>query len=263
MEALRPWPGPDEARILWFTVEGSPPYLEVGGEADLSGFQFREQFRADWPLTWSVPGSLEPGRSGVVVGERRRIPFGTQRFHVRIELFGPESAIRPRHRFSSLAAADLPERAEEFPTAIAALPGPLGPPSRAFGLTQVAFRGRPERELLARVVEWMDRDLAFARLPLIRRSLDLSRIELEGLVWTPVDLEAGAPWGAAGDLLRAGERWVFLYQDLGESGILDEDDLCLDFDKGPAVRRLREIFMGEGLVERAALSEARAREEER
>ena len=38
----------DDVRVLWFTVEGVPPYLEVTEAADLEKLQFRETFRADW-----------------------------------------------------------------------------------------------------------------------------------------------------------------------------------------------------------------------
>ena len=58
----------------------------------------------------------------------------------------------------------------------------------------------------------------------------------------------------AGDLLRVGERWVVLLEDRGISGRADRDDLCLDFDKGPRVNRIGDVFTGDGLIEWASIS---------
>ncbi|HKI85531.1 MAG TPA: hypothetical protein VKA53_02180, partial [Thermoanaerobaculia bacterium] len=58
--ALRQWDQPQEARILWFTVEGTPTYLKVESDQDLDRFHFEENYRADWARAWTIPGSLEP-----------------------------------------------------------------------------------------------------------------------------------------------------------------------------------------------------------
>ena len=57
-----------------------------------------------------------------------------------------------------------------------------------------------------------------------------------------------------GDLLRVGERLVILLQDRGIAGTLDYDDLCFDFFRGASVRPLREVFVGDGLVEWTSFS---------
>lgn len=59
-DRLRRWERPLEPRIRWFTVEGSPPYLELASESDFERFRFEELYRPDWPLAWSVPGLIEP-----------------------------------------------------------------------------------------------------------------------------------------------------------------------------------------------------------
>ena len=68
-----------------------------------------------------------------------------------------------------------------------------------------------------------------------------------------MEINGESPWGgegmASGDLLRAGERLVVLYEDRGTFGVLDAADLCFDFFKGAAVRRLDEVFSGDGLLE--------------
>ena len=51
-----------------------------------------------------------------------------------------------------------------------------------------------------------------------------------------------------------GERFVILAYDQGDPGRLDDGDLGFDFDKGAVLRRLGEIFTGEGLVEWAPLA---------
>ena len=73
---------------------------------------FREVFRSDWARAWSIPGDLQPSRErqevrDMVTGLPR---FGTQRFHVRIEMFGPKSSITPEVRLRSPQATDLPEK---------------------------------------------------------------------------------------------------------------------------------------------------------
>jgi len=61
-------------------------------------------------------------------------------------------------------------------------------------------------------------------------------------------------------LVRVGERVVILAADHGLPGYLDRDDLCIDFDRGIAVRRLGEIFVGDGQIEWGPLRAAPAME---
>jgi hypothetical protein len=257
-ESLRQWKGSAEIRILWFTVEGFTPYLEVAQEDGLEVFHFSEFYRSEWPRSWSVPGQLEPKSESLkpVRPETGLPPFGTQRFHVRLEVFGPESRISPRQRFASWGAGDLPQKAERFPTVVASLPGLLQAPSRVFGLTQIEAGSGLSQERV-RVAEWTRLGIAFSRLEVLRQILDQAGVEYDELAWVEADLAHGPPWGdggvKAGDLLRAGERQVMMLKDEGVAATLDYDDLCIDLFKGASIRPLREVFAGEGLVQWASL----------
>ena len=257
--ALPRWTGGEEVRILWFTVEGGPPYLQVAGANDLERLQFRELFRADWPQAWAVPGSVQPSRRlgsdelGGAVGD-----FGSQRFHVRIEFLGAAGALVPRLRMRSWGASEIKRESERFPAVTVRLAGPLADPSAVFGTPQVEVAGGADADLAAEVGELWRRKLVFSRLLLLRGLLDRAGRSWEGILWRAVDLEEGPEWGAGGaapgDLLRVGQRFVILVADEGRRGRLDGGDLGFDFDKGAVVRRLGEIFTGEGLVEWAPLS---------
>lgn len=259
--ALRRWAGAEEVRILWFTVEGVPPYLEVAEASDLGRLQFRESFRADWPQTWAVPGSIEPSRRRLGSGAAgARADFGTQRFHVRIEFFGQAGAVVPRLRMRSLGAAEVESGIERFPAVTARLAGSLGAPSAVFGTPQVEVAEVADAALAAKVAELWRHRLVFSRLVVLRELLTRAGRPWEGLGWRAVDLEEGPQWGdggaAPGDVLRVGERFVILVSDEGRRGRLDHGDLAFDFDKGAVLRGLGEVFSGEGLVEWAPLGSA-------
>lgn len=257
--ALRRWSETEEARILWFTVEGFTPYMEVREAPDLARFRFEEFFRADWPRAWSVPGSLQPRRElpddSVPLDDLPR--FGTQRFHVRIELFGPESRIAPRARIQSMRASELPATASRFTTVTATLPGPLELPSRVFGLTQIEPLPGALPQVAERLVSWSRDRIAFSRVTVLGELLERSGVAFGDLSWESVDLAAGPAWGEQGvlegDLLRVGDRWLIVFLDRGLPGVLDREDLTLDFGKGARVRKVEEIFTGEGLVDWARL----------
>ena len=261
--ALRRWTGGEEVRLLWFTVEGGPPFLEVATAADLERLQFRESFRADWPQAWTVPGSVEPSRRRQVVGEPVVVTdeFGSQRFHVRIEFFSPLNTVVPRLRMRSWGAAEVQRESERFPAVTARLPGSLAVPSAVFGTPQVEVAEGAAAEVAAAVGELRRRRLVFARLPLLRELLDGAGRSWEELGWQEVDLAEGPQWGPGGvgpgDLLRVGERFVILVADEGLAGRLDDGDVGFDFDKGAVQRRIGEIFTGEGLVEWAPLDAGR------
>lgn len=257
--ALRRWTGGEEVRILWFTVEGAPPYLAVATAADLERLQFRELFRADWPQAWTAPGSVEPSRKRLEAGgpDRAVSDFGTQRYHVRIEFFGTAGALVPRLRMRSWGAAEVERESERFPAVTARLAEPLAASSGVFGTPQVEAMDGVEPSPLANLNELWRRRLVFSRLLVLRELLDRTGRSWEELRWRAVDLEAGPIWGsggaAPGDVLRVGQRFVILVADEGRRGRLDDGDLGFDFDKGAALRRLEEIFTGEGLVEWAPL----------
>ncbi len=253
--ALRRWTGGEEVRVLWFTVEGGPPFLEVAEVGDLERLQFRELFRADWPQAWAVPGSVEPSRRRLLGGDLAAglVGFGSQRYHVRIEFFGQTKAVVPRLRVRSWGAAEVGGESKRFSAVTARLAGPLATPSAVFGKPQVELAEGADASLVAEVGELLSRGLVFSRLFLLRELLDGTGRSWEGLSWQAVDLEAGPEWGgggaAPGDLMRVGKRFVILVADEGRRGRLDEEDLGFDFDKGAVLRRLGEVFTGEGLVE--------------
>jgi hypothetical protein len=261
-EALRVWRRTLEPRILWFTVEGFKPFMEIGAAADLEQFRFEEFFRPDWPRTWVVPGNLQPRSEralrSVPLGNIPR--FGIQRYHVRVEVFGPESDITPQLRLRSMQAVELPAKADSFTTVIATSPGALEAPSRVFGLTQI----EPTPDSLAstadRLASWSREQISFSRLTVLRDLLERSGVTYDQLEWQSIDLAAGPIWGAdgvdGGDLLRVGDRWVVLFHDEGQPGILDREDLCLDFDKGARIRRMVDVFTGDGLVNWAAVPDS-------
>jgi hypothetical protein len=252
---LRSWPGPEKAKVLWFSVEGSRPFVELAEDARLESFTFHEMFRPDWPRAWSIPGSLLPAREAAsgAYGRPTGLSFGVQRYHVRIELFGRASALVPVATYSSLSAHDLPASAARFPTVISSLDGELALPSRLFGQSQVDLPGVALQREAATLEEWFEADLVFSYVSALRGMLDRAGVAWEDLEWRSIDLAAGPPWSsasvAAGGLLRAGERVVVLYEDRGEPGVLDYEDLCFDFREGAKVVRLSEVFSGEGLVE--------------
>ena len=254
-ERLRSWSGGLETRVLWFSVEAAKPFVEVERLSQLEELEFREFFLADWSRTWSVSGRWGGPSAGVTLPTGvEYLPFGTRRFNVRIEIFGPESEIRPRQRFQSWNGSELRAQVDHFPTVVSRLPGTLGPPSAAFGLPQVEVVKGAAPELTQAVADWRRRKLAFSRLAVIKGAIDAAGAELDDLAWRSVELDGDTEWGSRGALLRVGDRWVLTYEDRGEvAGRLDYDDLCFDFDKGAAIRRLGDIFVGDGLVERAQL----------
>ncbi len=267
--SIEPWPGPEEVRILWFSVEGPRPLVELRGEDGLERVRFQEVYRSDWPRGWSIPASLKPARANWTAEVRalRGDPFGTQRYQVRVELFGQASQLVPLASFDSAGVDEVITLGRAFPTLVATLPERLALASRVFGLTQVRWGDSPPEAAVTVLQSWFESDLAYSRVLLLRRMLDRAGARLESLEWTAVDLAAGPDWnpdgeqGAVGpgDLLRAGDRVVVLFEDRGTAGRLDLDDLCFDFEDGADVVRLGEIFSGEGLVEHAALQPSAAR----
>lgn len=253
-ERLRSWGGGEETRVLWFSIEAAKPFAEMAEPAGLDGFEFREFFLPEWPRTWAVSGKWSATSAGVRLPQGiTHLPFGTRRFHVRIEIFGPDSMIRPLQRLESWKGSDLRSQVEHFPTVHSSLEGVLGPPSTAFGLPQLETAPEAATGTAEAIAAWRNERLAFSRLAVIRSALDVAGVDPDSLEWSSVELTGSERFDSPGDLLRVGERWVLTYQDLGEVGWLDYEDLCFDFDRGAAVRRLGDIFVGDGLVERAQL----------
>jgi hypothetical protein len=278
-EALRRWTRPQEIRVLWFTVEGTIPFLKLEAGDTLERFRMTEFLRPEWPQTWSVPGTLDPANDDRLVrsGARGDNPFGTQRFHVRIELYGRDSRLVPEERYRSWGAAEAREQGEDFPTVVASLPGAIGPASSLFGLTEIqpppelekrAENGLEAAESMLREIrELTRRHLAFSRLSALESVISGVGKSVDELVWRRISLDAGLPWTATGDtgptgvaagvatgdLLRVGDRMVILYRDGGRPGVLDREDLCFDYALGAAVRAVGDVFVGGGEVEVASL----------
>ncbi|MGH9380170.1 MAG: hypothetical protein ACRD2Z_06110 [Thermoanaerobaculia bacterium] len=255
-ERVRPWDRSLEARVLWFGVEGVPPFVAGGDREAIGAVRFQEIFRADWPQAWSVPGSVEPTSERLARGRDAHgpFPFGTAAYQVRVLLYGPESEIRARQRLASPGGEALATGSDPVARVEVTLPGRLAAASRVFGLPQIEpAEGSPLPPALARLLE---QGLAFRRAQVLAATLGDADRRWEELAWETVDPEAGPPWGEEGvepgDLVRAGGRVVILYRDQGD-GRLGRGDLAFDFVDGPAVRALNEIFVGEGLLEWAAL----------
>lgn len=252
-DALRRWDRAGEVRILWFTVDGLPPYREVSPGAPLGALEFKETFRSDWAQAWKTPGDLRPAVENFLPDEervRRESRFGVQRFHVRMEFFEDRGDLVPRLRLRSWGVDQLAQRGGAFPSVVANLPGSLVVPSRVFGLSQVEFvgGGRAADEL-ATLADWTRTGLAFSRLWVLAEWLKAEGVAFEDLVWSDLELGVSDQPARPGDLLRVGNRIVWVLEDRGQIGRLDYEDLCLDFDRGARVRRLGTVFTGEGLVE--------------
>lgn len=259
-ERLRQWDRPFETRVRWFTVEGIPPFVELSTAEDLGRFRFQELYRPDWPLAWSVPGEIEPAEDDDLQEDSPSSGgrFGTQRFHVAVELYDQIDRVRPRKQVRSWSADDLVREVERFPAVRRVLPGRLAAASGVFGLTHLEAVGEASQELAPKIDELARLGLAFSRATVLRDHLENAGKSLQDLAWRDVDVVAGAVrWGAGvapGDLLRVGERFVTLYEDRGRSGFLDYEDLCFDYARDAAVRRLGDVFTGAGVVELASLA---------
>lgn len=246
-DRLLRWDRPQTARVLWRTVEGARPVLDLDPGDTLDQFELLAFVRNGWPYAWSVPGRLEPANDDPLGDPAAQVerPFGTQRYQVRIELYDDErEQLMPTTSFQSPGPDTLPEQVDSFPTVTATLPGALGPASAVFGLTHVrpprpgetgeggeepagnasellgaegeALAEVRESELWQGLVRLTRQRLAFATLPLLREMVDEAGMATDDLPWGYVDLDAGAAWGEdvhPGDLLRAGDRLVVLYAD--------------------------------------------------
>jgi hypothetical protein len=254
-DRVRTWNRREKVRVLWFTVEGAPPYSEVTDFETLDRSRYRAVFQADWPQAWTVPGHIAPMVENFLPGDQDRaepVRFGIQRFHVRIEVFATDSDLLPSQRLRSSGVADLESAPESFPALTATLNWPLDSVSRVFGLPQIeAADGSPE-EIVDALADRTRRGLVFSRVPLLRSWLAGLGTGWEDLGWRSIELTGEAQWRPGG-VVRAGSKVALTYLDRGVEGRLDRSDLCLDFDRGATVRTLGEVFVGEGLVEFAAV----------
>ena len=199
-ESLRKWDRDSNLRLLWFTVEGFKPYLALESNESLDDFHFEENFRPSWPRTWSIPGSLQGSADAALrqapLGDVPR--FGTQRYHLRIEFFGPKSEITPEQRIQSLGAAALPEAASSFATVVASLPGRLAEPSSLFGVTQIELGPGWGPDAAAEIESWSKMQVAFSKRTVIGSMLRAAGRSYEDLQWQDIDISSGVTWGESG-----------------------------------------------------------------
>lgn len=259
-DRIRVWDRHLEPRILWFTVEGSGPFRKVESREELEEFHFDELFRPEWERSWSVPAELSSRHSSHLerTEEERDREFGTQRYHVRIDLVDPVEPLVVQKSARSWGADRVFELGDRFPTLVVELPPPLEVVSRHFGLTQIIAGPEVRSEMRERLAELASEELAFTRGFLIREHVKSAGRTWKDLDWEALDWETQEiAWGdrvGAGDLVRVADRVVLLYRDEGTSGTLDGEDLCFDFDRGAVVTRLDQIFTGEGMVEWARVA---------
>jgi hypothetical protein len=250
-EALRHWGRSQPVKVLWFTLEGIVPYLDLKPGDSLDRFHFESYFRPEWGTGWSVPGTLDPAFDDRLVAADRlpALPFGTQRYQVRIELYQSDlqRELVPQTRFSSPGPEAVTGDPAAAPTmVVAALPPPAGPASAVFGLTEIQPPPDAGKAVQQELLRRTRARLAFGRVVLLADLLDAAGRTWESLAWQPVDLRGEVAWGgdgvATGDLVRVGDRVVVLDRDAGRAGVLDPDDLCFDYVRGAAVRPLGAVF---------------------
>lgn len=259
---LRRWPaGARTVKVRWWTVEGFAPYLAVSAPEDLERLRYVESFRPEWGPAWTAEGTIDPKLVQLdPASPLRPLPFGTQRYSVRIEVYDSAAALTAAERVASPGATELVARPDRVTAATATLPPPLGRVSRAFGLPQLDPSEGLQEGLARRVDALHAAELAFERAALLRDHLEASGRGPGDLRWRLVDLAADGPrWdddraagsdaAAPGDLVQGGARIVVLFRDEGERGRLDPADLVLDFHRGAKIRRLDEVFAEAGAFE--------------
>ncbi len=261
-ETLTIWQRRRPIKVRWFTVEGRRPYVMLDADTGIDGFEFQEFLRSDWPVTWSVPGEIDAANDNHLDdGSAEKVQrFGTQRFHVRFELYRDEDSLIPEEVIRSPGVAELKPEIDRFPTVRMTLPGPAAAASRVFGLAQLEPPPGAGRELAGQIEELADNGIAYSRLTVLRDQIREAGRRPEDLGWTRIDFGGATRWdveAGPGDLLRVGDRVVVLYKDLGTPGVVDPRDLCFDYVQGAAVRALGDVFVGSGNdVELASLGGA-------
>lgn len=259
-ERIRPWQRSRPVKVRWYTVEGRWPYLPLGAEKGLQDFGFKEFLRSDWPLTWSIPGEIDAANDDHFESSSA-LPkqiFGTQRYHVRVEIYHNDKQMVPEQTIRSWGMDDLKEQIDRFPTVFMVVPGSAAPASKVFGLTQLLPPEQIDATLAGQIAELANNHIAYSKLTVLRDMAEHAGLRFRDLGWQDIDLTGASRWqehAQSGDLLRVGDRVVVLYEDRGDAGVVDYADLCLDFVQGAEVRPLSAVFSGEGFnIEIAALS---------
>lgn len=252
-DALRPWPD-RPVRCQWQTLQAAAPYVEVDDGAKLDSLRFTNFSQPDWGLECSVVATITARQreTMTVPDDARRLAFGRHSYQVRIELPNKETDLVAETSFRSPGSEALFADPENFPRVVVALDGPLAAPSAVFGLSQL----EPGDELSEAAVEQIARlheaGLFFRRALLFKQMLAGTDLE-----WQLVEFDAEKPFAdapspgavAPGDWIRVGDRVMILFRDVGTEGVLDGADLGFDFERGAIVRRLSDVFVGEGDVQ--------------
>ena len=252
--SLRRWPGSPIAKVRWFTVEGFAPYLHVAQPADLDRFRLDQNFHPEWGDGWSAKGVVDPNLAQLdPASPLRPLPFGVQRYEARVELFADPKALTPVARFQSPGPQAFLDADPAAPRVVARLNGPVALLSSYLGRVEIETDAGAPPTIDARVATLVERGLAFVHTHLIADHIDANGVTPGELVWRTIDVDREKlAWGTAaspGDLLQAGARIVVLFQDAGAPGKLDRADLVFDLEKGIHIRRIAEVFVGEGPLE--------------
>lgn len=264
-ERLEPWSRNDIIKLRWFTVEGKTPYVRLSPGSGIDNFRMEEFARSDWPMAWTIPGEIDAANDNHFSGGKAAAQsFGTQRYHLRFEIYAAEKDLVPIETLRSWGVSELRAEIERFPAVVVSVPGPTGPMSRVFGLTQLEPPADGDAALLSQIDELHRHGVAFSRFTLLRELVSSHNKLWQDLRWQTLSLAGDTAWRtaagsadagvAAGDLLRVGDRVVVLYRDAGLPQKLDPEDLAFDFERGARLSPLREIFSGDGELEHHALA---------
>ncbi|MCG8462543.1 MAG: hypothetical protein MI919_40175, partial [Holophagales bacterium] len=113
-EQLRRWDRRLAIKLRWYTIEGRWPYLPLAPDEGIGAFQIQPFLRSEWPLTWSIPGEIDAANDDHIESEGplTRQLFGTQRYHVRFELYRGEDDMVPQNVIRSWAVEELREQVD-------------------------------------------------------------------------------------------------------------------------------------------------------
>lgn len=240
-DRLRRWPEGRRLRVRWMTVEGAERVIEPDGQPRLL-----ENFHPEWGTGWTAAGTVDPALVVVEPGlALRPLPFGTQRFAVRLESYDSAEAIAPVARWSSPSVEVALAEPQRLTTVVAAAPPPLE------RLTGVAGAMQHEAEMppagAVGAPEWPPFSYSAPRL--LAEHLLASGRTVDDLAFRTVTLGPQGPvWEtevAPGDLLRAGERIVIVWADADGGGRLDPSDIVLDLGRGMRLARASSLFAGD------------------
>ncbi|KAB2956838.1 MAG: hypothetical protein F9K16_14565 [Thermoanaerobaculia bacterium] len=248
---LRRWPEERRLRVRWLTVEGASAFVEVGADPQASPIRLVENYQPAWGSDWSTVGIVDPRLVLVEPGlGLRPLPFGTQRYAVRLERYDSAEALAPAERWSSPGAAEALAAPASVTTVVAVLDGALDSVSRTVGAAQVEPAGGAPAEAALAVATGTAAPFVFTAPRLFAGHLTAAGRTVDELAFETVILGPQGPrWGseaAAGDLLRAGARLVILWRDADGGGRLDGDDLVFDPHRGMRLTHVAGVFAGDG-----------------